>query len=351
MPFVETLFYNILHLIELRDQLCSVVRDLPEIQRYIQKAFIRWIFIMNTNGLFKSFKLLDLQKFKLLIIEQLKYTEINRSISLQNVIEQIEKKKLLVKSQQNNILADPFVIRKTGSAAACTYTFLTPQVNNRFHEKKFTVRLHEKQLRHLRSLYNGTNFLIHAYLLGFFYTHVDNPNMHLSFGPAFLHKHKIDFELFGTPLNTSIRNQYCSPLDFEQQYFQSKGSFFHFDQFSAGKRYTANAPFDETLLLDMVVKLFNVLQHLQVTFYLTIPVWDLETKTKLKMDKDERFTQQDFAAYQYLMSNYEPYIKLHTVYNTNEFDYYDYYQDKIRGIVPIHFFIVSSDPTFVVLSD
>jgi hypothetical protein len=219
------------------------------------------------------------------------------------------------------------------------------------NEVSRSVRIHSKQYERLEFLYNGPVglFNVHAYLLGLFYTHVDSPNMHLSFPPKFLKENQIDFELFGTPLNTSLGASYCSPLDYEQVYFQSKGSFYEMNDFIPHGRFTANAPFDEKILLDMTMKLFLVLQFIPITFFITMPVWDIKTKKALGMTyKIETIHYNTFEAYDYMMKHYVPerYIKMHRVFNVNEFDYYDYYNDRIRGIVPIHYFIVSSDPEF-----
>jgi hypothetical protein len=365
VPTPTTMYYNILKLIEIRDRIvhCATLLN-SDIQRHLQKAFIRWIFILNASGHFHFFQITSIEKFKEIVIQQIIQTGKERKIlNINRVIEfvsfeldmelEMEKKE---EKKEEEIQIHIQIHRLN------PYILLYPDPKNSGFSGR-SARIHEKQYNRLKSLFRNNHnkdeddssedqFHLFAYLLGLFYTHVDCVNMHLSFPPEFLKENHIQFELFGTPLNTDCAS-FCSPLDFEQLYFQSKGSFFDLklNEFRPHGIFTANPPFDEKIMLDMVIKLYDILQLIPITFYITIPAWDYGTKKSLGMTfKMERMQYNSFEAYDYLMKYYrqkdKKFIRVHRIHNVGEFNYYDYYNDRIRGIVPVHFFIVSSDPEF-----
>lgn len=327
------LFNNIRKLIFLRERLCFFANEAPKIKIHIQKGFIRWIFNLNVLGLFQDFKIKDLNVFESIVKKDLTYANTYKKEDFEFNFD-IKYEYMLFNCEHN---VNKLNIKKTESK---THIYLTLYL---FENQTIVVKLHKKQFERLRKLHIEKNhFLEHCFILGYFYTHVDCVNMHLSFHPNFLKEHHVDHELFGTPLNTTLNN-YCSPLDFELKYFKSQGSFFHFNDFQCDCVYTANGPFDEIILKEMVIKLLKVLQTKKnVTILITLPVWDLKTKSELGLVLSQE-NQQEFEAFTILTEQGSSFIKTQQVFKANEFLYYDYYNDRHKGITPIHFFVLHSD--------
>ena len=79
-------------------------------------------------------------------------------------------------------------------------------------------------------------------------------------------------------------NKYCSIYYDLEKYFGSQGNFFNFTP-SHGT-YFFNPPYQKHIINKAINKVFNYLDNAQgcnnLTFIITIPIWDLEGQTQMK---------------------------------------------------------------------
>jgi len=88
-----------------------------------------------------------------------------------------------------------------------------------------------------------------------------------------------DFECFASSINFTL-NKYCSVYYDLEQYFGSKGNFFNTDIVEGN--YTFNPPYQKKIIDDGIYKILNSLKNTKnLTFFLTIPVWDKEGQKEL----------------------------------------------------------------------
>lgn len=88
-----------------------------------------------------------------------------------------------------------------------------------------------------------------------------------------------DFECFASSINFTL-NKYCSVYYDLEQYFGSKGNFFNTDIIEGN--YTFNPPYQKKIIDDGIYKILNSLKNTKnLTFFLTIPVWDKEGQKEL----------------------------------------------------------------------
>lgn len=107
------------------------------------------------------------------------------------------------------------------------------------------------------------------------YNTLDSSNQQLANNPALYKKlhtlFGIDFELFASGIN-SLYNNYCSLYPDLEQFIGSHGNFNTIILHSGF--YVANPPFDEEIILNMVIRMFSFLENTQngcLTFFITIP--------------------------------------------------------------------------------
>lgn len=187
------------------------------------------------------------------------------------------------------------------------------------------------QLQRIQELYKGKNFESDKNKLIAIYKFIGMNSAHLSIPPMFE-----GIELFGSPLNT--HNKYCSPFQFERK-FKSLGSFF---KFNIGKSketvFTANPPFDETIMIKMAKYLEDELNKSKTTktIIITIPVWDSVSQKKLGI----RDFGMDFEAFDILTKS--SFLKSHDILDRNEYMYWDYYKQKLISVSYTHLFILSN---------
>ena len=101
-------------------------------------------------------------------------------------------------------------------------------------------------------------------------------NLHLSVPPELIQKH-IDIELFGTEINTTV--DFCAPFSISIgnkniNGNECVGSFFSY-QLEEDKRYLANPPFDEHIVLLMAQRLISELERINgnTSVIVVIPKW------------------------------------------------------------------------------
>jgi hypothetical protein len=162
----------------------------------------------------------------------------------------------------------------------------------------------------------GSNSAI-AELLNIYYL-LDGTNNHMSVIPELITKYNL-IELFGSPLNTT--GTFCSPFIVDKQ-FGSLGSFFNY-QLVNNTTYLANPPFDETLALNMALRLEEQLTLVKAKVIVVLPNW------------------KDFQAVNVL--RHLKYFKNEFVLKKPQHKYYNYFSDKyVRGVCETSVITLSS---------
>lgn len=95
---------------------------------------------------------------------------------------------------------------------------------------------------------------------------------------------KLKFETFGSAINTNTKN-YCSLYYDVEKYFGSIGSFFN-TNFLEGC-FSFNPPYQKDIIDEGIKKILTCLSNskvleLDLTFLITIPIWDKEGKNIMK---------------------------------------------------------------------
>ena len=92
--------------------------------------------------------------------------------------------------------------------------------------------------------------------------------------------YKLNFECFASGINFTCNN-YCSIYYDIEKYFGSLGNFFNFE-FNDGV-YLCNPPFQKEVITLAINKILGLLNDdKQLTFIITIPIWDINGKTLMK---------------------------------------------------------------------
>ena len=120
------------------------------------------------------------------------------------------------------------------------------------------------------------------------YQLLSSNNNQLAVLPSVLNKMEkefnLNFETFASSINTNS-NQYCSLYYDVEKYFGSVGNFFN-TVFLDGC-YSFNPPYQKDIIENGLNKILNELHNsdilnLNLTFIITIPIWDIQGKNKMK---------------------------------------------------------------------
>jgi len=191
----------------------------------------------------------------------------------------------------------------------------------------------------------------YIYCLIYRYSYMESGNQQLAINENIknLFKlHGVDFELFGSAINT-ISNHYCSLFYDIEKYFGSKGNFFDINI----KRgiYWCNPPYDDTIMTNTAYKLLEILKNSSnIGFLITIPIWDLYTQNKIKnsdnniiyrnYNKDTGYKiHEDFKIYSLL----KPYIKDELIIPKHVISYFNYRKYSYINSVNTYMLIVYND--------
>lgn len=137
--------------------------------------------------------------------------------------------------------------------------------------------------------YSGDENKMDTYLwiILFRYQLLGSNNHQLGVLPKIFTKMKQDFglnyECFASSINFTLGN-YCSIYYDVEKYFGSKGSFFNMCPISG--TYGFNPPYQKDIIDEGVCRIFTCLSKAELnshnlTFIITIPIWDLEGKKKM----------------------------------------------------------------------
>jgi hypothetical protein len=188
----------------------------------------------------------------------------------------------------------------------------------------------------------------YIFCLVFRYSYMDSGNQQLAINQYIKDMYKkcgVDFELFGSAINT-ISTNYCSLFYDIEKYFGSNGNFFDI-QIKSGI-YWCNPPYDDTIMSNAVDKIVGFLESdLNVAFLITIPIWDNHTQTKMKDNNintimrnynsdTESSTHSDFLIY----SKLKPYIKDELIIPKHRIPYFNYRKYSSINAVNTYILIV-----------
>jgi len=159
-------------------------------------------------------------------------------------------------------------------------SFLIEDLNILYETQQINFKIHKNLIQKLSEQYdhrkdNTFKQLIMSIILR--YNTLESYNQQLAVLPefyTFLNKeYNVNFELFASSINSHFKN-YCSLFyDLEKQ-LNSKGNF-NIIYLKKGF-YTANPPFDEEIMTNMVSKFIESMKNKdnELSILITIPAWD-----------------------------------------------------------------------------
>lgn len=281
------------------------------IKKQMNNNFPNWFFNMNNKGKIKKFIPLELFDIQ----HNLDYIFKDRNI---RKIKDFDKELLMFKI--NYVKNITFVIDiQINITNNVTYTLITS------NSHRTLLSISNYQYNRLKRLYSGPSDKFDEYLSIILarYQFLGGMNNHLSVPPIIYEHLNINFELFGTPLNTNY-DHYCSPFFDYEQYFGSSGSFFNL-QLNSNFRYAANPPFNTELIEKMSTHLLSQLnKNTNLVIYLTIPQWN-----------------DDFKGFDII--NKSSYIIYKKILESHKYLYYDFYHDNYVNVINTYFILLSNN--------
>ena len=170
------------------------------------------------------------------------------------------------------------------------------------------------------------------WIILFRYQLLSSNNNQLAVLPNVLNKMEKDFNLkfetFGSAINTNTKN-FCSLYHDVEQYFGSVGSFFN-TKFLEGC-YSFNPPYQKDIIDNGIKKILNCLHDsnildLKLTFLITIPIWDIEGKNKMKKlnseNNNNKINYDDMEIIKVIKNS--KYFQGLRMISKNDFTYIDY---------------------------
>jgi hypothetical protein len=145
------------------------------------------------------------------------------------------------------------------------------------------IKIYDK----LYQSYSGPQDLIDDYLWSiiFRYQLLGSNNHQLAVLPNIMNNmnkdYNLNFECFASAINSTFKN-YCSIYWDLERYFGSVGSFFNIIPIKG--TFGFNPPYQKDIINLGVNKIFNFLKESteELTFIITIPIWDIEGRNKMK---------------------------------------------------------------------
>jgi hypothetical protein len=138
----------------------------------------------------------------------------------------------------------------------------------------------------------------------------------------------LQFETFGSAINTNTKN-FCSLYYDVEKYFGSVGSFFN-TNFLEGC-YSFNPPYQKDIIDNGIKKILYCLNNskildLQLTFFITIPIWDIDGKNKMKElnseNNNNKINYDDMVIIKKIKKS--PFFRGLRMISKNDFTYIDY---------------------------
>ena len=276
----------------------------------------QWLMLNNdTNFLSKKFKNTQLIRDLILanknIITKLDAKYILKKLKIKELFEDfIEKIKLFKKSKKK-----------------IKYTF----ENNFFIYKNIRIYISNALFNKLYNRLTVKNYEL-IFILILRYTSLNSLNQQLGINPKFYLELKkslnLDFELFGSAINTTLLN-YCSIFYDIEKYFGSNGNFFNYKL--NRHFYVANPPYDELIMFNMSKKFLIELNKTEpLSILVILPCWD---KNESKYGK--------FHALNLLIdSNYVSFIK--KIYKKYT-QFINHLLEQVISPVDVYFILLQND--------
>lgn len=164
------------------------------------------------------------------------------------------------------------------------------------------------------------------------YQLLSSNNNQLAVLPNIINKMEKDFNLkfetFGSAINTNTNN-FCSIYYDVEKYFGSVGSFFN-TNFLEGC-YSFNPPYQKDIIDNGIKKILNCLNNsnvleMKLTFLITIPIWDIEGKNKMKElnseNNNDKINYNDMKIIKTIKKS--KYFQGLRMISKNDFTYIDY---------------------------
>jgi len=162
---------------------------------------------------------------------------------------------------------------------------------------------------------------------------------HLSLPPHILNILGINVELFGTPMNTTLK-RFCSPFYDVDHVFGSLGSFMKYEM-ENDTLYTFNPPYDDDLMHECAIRLINQMKNLSgVHILCLLPVWDADTQREMKVPV---YSEDRFRALDTLCTS--SYLRRKAVLEKNMYPYFNYFDSKYVSVSHTHMLVLSTDDT------
>ncbi len=228
-----------------------------------------------------------------------------------NIILKFQIKDYRLKNILNSILLPKNVYDR------CKKRFIGP--NNKFHEYLWIILLRYQLL--------GSN------------------NNQLGVLPNVLNMMKKDFDLnfecFASSINSYNKN-YCSIYYDVEKYFGSKGSFFNLHCISG--TYSFNPPYQINIINRGINKIINFLDNSgneELTFILTIPIWDINGKNEMKKKYNYDNYEIDYGDFDIInkIKQSKYFIGLKMIFK-NDFTYLDHNFNLYKDITIQNTYII-----------
>ena len=192
---------------------------------------------------------------------------------------------------------------------------------NRLIYKNFTATLGYKLIDNLLE-YAGPDSekkILKSYI---WYNALGGGAIHFSIPPAIIELLKPDYQLFGSPFNAELHIPYYSAYPSLDRDFGSIGKFTKDVKLNPGL-YTANPPFDETIieiLAEVIDRTLDTVDN--TTFVVILPLWS------------------NLKGYETMIAS--PHYKSNSSFEKFEAKYYNYSTDKMVNITPSYIIVLSN---------
>lgn len=221
---------------------------------------------------------------------------------------------------------------------------------------KMKLLIFGKNYNLINNYYGNIDDLLDKYIycLIYRYSYMESGNQQLAINEnikKLFKSYGVDFELFGSAINT-ISNNYCSLFFDIEKFFGSKGNFFNI-KIKKGI-YWCNPPYDDTIMTNTANKLINLLENSEdLGFLITIPIWDIYTQNKIKNDSNNVIYRNynkeskeenhlDFKIY----SSLKKYIKDELIIPKHVISYFNYRKFSHINSVNTYMLIVYNNLSF-----
>lgn len=190
----------------------------------------------------------------------------------------------------------------------------------------------------LVSNYTGEKHLIDEYIWSilFRYQLLGSNNHQLAVQPKIMQQmqndYNLNFECFASAINSTFKN-YCSLYYDLERYFGSVGSFFNVIPIKG--TFGFNPPYQKDIIEKGINRLINFLDgENELTFIITIPIWDIEGKKEMKEKYNNELEKQnidygDFEIMNVIKSS--KYFRVIKMIPKEEFTYIDHNFELLKN--------------------